>query len=186
MKKLKLTNNDVKGLVHNILRQVTLDQFKPDYVLGITRGGLVPAVMISHYLGVPCHTLKVSLRDYGESESNLWMPEDAFGAVSPQEQDVLKCRWDINKRKNILIVDDIKDSGNTINYIVEDWEMSCFPDEEKAWSSVWNSTVKFAVLVNNTDSDVGTHVEIDYSGKVIDNAKQNTWIDFPWERWWEE
>jgi hypoxanthine phosphoribosyltransferase len=53
----------------------------PDYVVGLTRGGLVPANLISQYLGCRMETLKVSLRDdaNSESESNLWMAEDAYG-----------------------------------------------------------------------------------------------------------
>jgi hypoxanthine phosphoribosyltransferase len=53
----------------------------PDYIVGITRGGLNPAVMLSQYLNVPLNTLKISLRDADENgcESNLWMSEDAFG-----------------------------------------------------------------------------------------------------------
>ena len=145
--------DNINELVHNIMRQVTIDLFRPDYVVGITRGGLVPALMISHYLNIPMHTLKVSLRsDPPDTESNSWMAEDAFGYVSPEDQAIIKSRWDPKKRKNILIVDDINDSGATFDWIKQDWIGSCFPDEKEVWNSVWNHNVKFAVLVDNETS----------------------------------
>ena len=34
------------------------------------------------------------------------------------------------KRKKILIVEDINDSGATLQWIKKDWESGCFPDEK--------------------------------------------------------
>ena len=39
----KIHINHVKNGVQEILRQMHLDNFRPDYVVGITRGGLFPA-----------------------------------------------------------------------------------------------------------------------------------------------
>jgi xanthine phosphoribosyltransferase len=175
--------DNINELVHNIMRQVTIDLFRPDYVVGITRGGLVPALMISHYLNIPMHTLKVSLRsDPPDTESNGWMAEDAFGYVSPEDQAIIKSRWDPKKRKNILIVDDINDSGATFDWIKQDWIGSCFPDEKEVWNSVWNHNVKFAVLVDN---EASSFEGIDYFGEAINKVEDPIWIRFPWERWWK-
>ena len=175
--------DNINELVHNIMRQVTIDLFRPDYVVGITRGGLVPALMISHYLNIPMHTLKVSLRsDPPDTESNSWMAEDAFGYVSPEDQAIIKSRWDPIKRKNILIVDDINDSGATFDRIKQDWIGSCFPDEKEVWNSVWNHNVKFAVLVDN---EASSFEGIDYFGEAINKVEDPIWIRFPWERWWK-
>ena len=113
----KVSLHQVKNNVQEILRQMHLDNFRPDYIVGITRGGLLPAIMISHYLKVPMHSLDVSLRDnvQGGPESNCWMSVDAFGALEPEEIEITKSRWDISKRKKILVVEDINDSGATFN-----------------------------------------------------------------------
>ena len=75
-----LTYKDIESLSNEILRQMNKDGWMPDYVVGLTRGGLLPAVLISHYLDVPMETLKVSLRDDSrEQEHNMWMAEEAFG-----------------------------------------------------------------------------------------------------------
>ena len=107
----KIHINHVKNGVQEILRQMHLDHFRPDYVVGITRGGLFPAVMISHYLKVPMHALDISLRDNVQQgpESNCWMAADAFGALDSEDVAVFKNRWDVSKRKKILIVEDIND-----------------------------------------------------------------------------
>jgi hypoxanthine phosphoribosyltransferase len=163
MNKLVIDNYHLDDIIATICRDITNSSWRPDYVVGLTRGGLCPAVMISHYFNIPCETLKVSLRDGGEPESNLWMAEDAF-----------------NKKK-ILIVDDINDSGATINWIMEDWPSGCFPNNA-IWNEVWNNNVKFAVLVDNLASKC--NVKIDYVGMEINKEEKDVWVEFPWEKWW--
>ena len=68
MKKIYYTAEQTEGQVLEILRQMQKDNWRPDYIVGLTRGGLVPANMISQYLGVPMHALHVSLRDGNEKD----------------------------------------------------------------------------------------------------------------------
>lgn len=182
MNKLIIDNNQLKGLISKICRDLVINGFKPDYVVGLTRGGLVPATMISHYLNIPMHTLKVSLRDDGDTESNCWMAEDALGYI-PLEERKANGGWTSleSKRKNILIVDDINDTGATLNWIMQDWQNSCMPADE-GWSSVWNQNIKFAVIVDNLSSKCD--VKMDFVGMEINKAEKDVWVDFPWEDWW--
>ena len=155
MKKVYVSWNDVQRQVQELVRQMWQDRWVPDYVVGITRGGLTPANLISQYLGVPMETLKVSLRDSGnDCESNLWMQSDAVN------------------HKNILIVDDINDSGATLNWIRDDWG----PEIE------WGRNVRVAVLYDNESSD-SIHTP-DYSAESINKVSDPQWIVFPWEEWW--
>jgi xanthine phosphoribosyltransferase len=164
------------SLVGKICRELALGEWKPDYIVGITRGGLIPAVMISQYFNIPLHTLNVSLRDSEIGpESNLWMAEDALGPLSSMRSE------DPVTYKNILIVDDINDQGTTLNWIMKDWPSGCFPDDP-AWEEVWNNNVKFAVLVDNLSSNC--NVKMDYVGMEINKAENDVWVDFPWEDWW--
>jgi len=192
MNKLIINQNELSSLVAKICRQIYLSGWKPDYIVGITRGGLIPAVMISQYLNVPMHTLGVSLRDGSGGESNLWMASDALGPNSREryvedENDVagvLSAASDLLENgtyKEILLVDDINDSGATFNWIMEDWPSGCFP-HDPAWEEVWNNNVKFAVLVDNQASKCD--VKMDYSGMEINKAENDVWVDFPWEEWW--
>ena len=165
MKKIYYSWQDVENQTQEILRQLQRDAWRPDYVVGLTRGGLVPANLISQYLEVPMETLKVSLRDGGQTESNCWMAEDAFG----YKQEI---------SKNILIVDDINDSGATLNWIKQDWPSSCLPNDPK-WLNVWGNNVRIAVLVDNLSSKFSRRV--DYCAETINKAEEDVWIVYPWE-----
>lgn len=145
-------------MIDALADQVKQSDWQPDYIVGLTRGGLIPATILSHKLKVSMETLKVSLRDGGEPEHNCWMAEDAFNG------------------KNILIVDDLNDSGNTINWIMNDWRDACYSKDEK-WSSIWGSNIRVAVLFNSIDS--GSKHKPDYY--IHSMSEPKPWIVFPWE-----
>jgi len=162
--KLYISYDQMHGYVHDIIRQMDKDQWRPDYVVGLTRGGLLPAVLVSQYLDVPMHTLRVSLRDGGDGvESNAWMAEDAFG-----------------HGMNILVVDDINDTGATISWIKDDWKSGCFPNDSKWIDSIWGNNVRFAVIVDNLASDE----YVSYKSVSINKDEDPSWIVFPVEDWW--
>mgnify|MGYP004004155773 FL=1 len=148
-----------------IVRQIYAGNWRPDYIVGITRGGLIPAVMLSHYLNTKMHTLDVRLRDSDdEPESNSWMANNAY-----------------NFKKNILIVDDINDTGETINWIKKDWELSTHPTRSIS-PDVWGNNVRFACLMDNLPSSA----EIQYFGTEINKEEDPSWIVFPHEGWWQQ
>lgn len=163
--KLIIDYAEYKNLVADICRQISISGWTPDYIVGLTRGGLTAAVMISHYFNKPCNTLQVSLKDWNMTETNAWMAEDAFNGV------------------NILIVDDINDSGATINWILNDWQGSAYPNSQ-TWEHVWNKNVKFAAIVDNIASKCD--VKIDYVGQEINKAENNVWVEFPYENFWKK
>lgn len=169
MKKEYLYWSDIENQTQEIARQISCSRWQPSYVVGLTRGGLTPATLLSQYFGCSMHTLSVRLRDGGDNdcESNLWMAEDAFGWRDSPE--------------NILIVDDINDSGATLNWIVNDWMSGCRPHDEK-WNTIWNNNVRFATLYDNLSSDF--KFKIDYSAVEINKAENDVWLVFPWEDWW--
>ena len=131
MKKTIISNTEFKGLVTELCRQIANSGWRPDYVVRITRDGLTPAVMISHFFDIQMNSLDVSLRDSDMSpESNLWMAEDALNG------------------KNILLIDDINDQGSTINWIINDWAATTLKGVDYWKTNIWNKNVKFAVVVD--------------------------------------
>lgn len=180
MSKVYYKESTVKAWLHEIIRAMNADNWRPDYIVGLTRGGLVPATMLSHYLDVPMHALKVSLRDDDNGpESNLWMAEEAFGYVPKEERVLANFDYTLHAKK-ILIVDDINDTGATLNWIQEDWRSGCLPNDDR-WKSVWGNNVRTAVLINNDASDFS---DVDYVGLNINKLEEPIWCVFPWEEWW--
>lgn len=192
MNKLIIDWHKFYSYVHILTREITLSGWKPDYIVGINRGGLIPAVMLSHYFNIPMKTLMVSLRDGGECVSDCGMAEDALGYPKQERfveiniEEVLEVASGFLERsapyKNILIVDDINDTGATFNWIMNDWKTSCLPNDED-WKWVWNNNVRFAVIVDNLASKCD--IKVDYKALEINKAENNVWVDFPYESWWE-
>lgn len=149
----------ITSMTLKLADQVRKSNWRPDYIVGLTRGGLVPAVLLSHELDVPCETLKVALRDGEEQESCYWMAEDAY------------------EGKKILIVDDINDTGATFKWIREDWPAGCLPGHPN-WDTVWNQNVRFAVMCEKTHTKFDG---VDYIWEEIDTSEKDTWLVFPWE-----
>ena len=171
---------DIERMCVSIVNQMYADNWRPDYIIGITRGGNVPATILSNMLGIRCEALKVKLRDSEdgeENESNLWMAEEAFGCNNEGKTGITGSRWDISLRKKILIVDDINETGATFNWSKKDWESGCYPDNE-SWDTVWGQTVKFAVLTENLASEFDY---INFHTHEINKAEDDVWLVYPWE-----
>lgn len=163
VKKIHYTWKDIEHMINVINNLMFADNWRPDYIVGMTRGGLVPSVMMSNITGITMHALDVRFRDtddnYVGPESNSWMAEDAFAG------------------KNILIMDDINDTGNTLNWIRKDWQQSCNPTDEK-WKTIWGNNVRVATLIDNAPSEFES---VDYTAMEIDKRENPTWIVYPWE-----
>ena len=74
-----------------------------DVILGLARGGLVPAVMLSHKLNIPLVVCQYSSKN---------------GKGTTQQQN---CLPDIQGMR-ILIVDDINDTGHTLKEVFEHYK----------------------------------------------------------------
>ena len=86
------TWSDIDTAVSEIIKQLDT---KPELIVGIARGGLVPAVMFSHALNVPLEVLYWSTRDF-------------------QQQRIESLKFLAGLNKQILFVDDLVDSGKTL------------------------------------------------------------------------
>ena len=184
--KVYYTWKDIEHMVNTINNLMFADNWRPDYIVGMTRGGLVPAVMMSNITGIKMHALDVRFRDTGDNysgpESNLWMAEEAFGMNGDQ---TAQMDWTnaklmehyMSHRKNILIFDDINDSGKTMEWIKQDWPAGCLPND-KGWDTVWGNNVRFASLLDNQASNFG---DVDYTAMEINKMEKDVWVVFPWE-----
>ena len=173
---------DVEKMCVSIVNQMYADNWRPDYIVGLTRGGNVPATIISNMTGICCEALKVSLRDDKQghgSESNCWMAEDAYGYYTPETSgEFVPGGHSIDRQKKILIVDDINDTGSTFNWIMQDWESGCMPHHLEVWEKVWGNNVRFATLTENLASEFD---KVSYTCHEINKAEEDVWLVYPWE-----
>jgi hypoxanthine phosphoribosyltransferase len=173
--------SDVEKMCVSIVNQMYKDAWRPDYIVGITRGGNVPATIISNMTGIRCEALKVSLRDdsgHG-SETNAWMSEDAYGYDDEGSYNAEMGQFKNNpeQERKILIVDDINDTGATFNWIKEDWRASCLP-KSPIWDQIWGNNVRFAVLTENLSSEFDG---VSYHCDELNKAEEDVWLVYPWE-----
>jgi hypoxanthine phosphoribosyltransferase len=111
--------------VETIARGVEADQWKPDYIVGIGRGGLVPGTFLSHRLSIPLLSIDHSSKVHAFSEALL--------------THLSLC---IKQGERYLFVDDINDSGKTLARF-----KSSLCDGEKN-----HDNLRFCVLINNVNS----------------------------------
>lgn len=159
--KIIYTNKQMRGDLQEILRQMTVEGFTPDVVVGIARGGLVPATMLSHYLGKPLQVINYSLRDSKVSHVS-------------EINDLVRV---LEAGKTVLIIDDICDSGETLRKVVDE-AVELFSDSMEEFKA----RCKVACLWNNISQDV---FEADYVGREISRAEDDRWVIFPYEEWWK-
>ena len=160
------TYDDIHAQCLQILRKMHTDGWKPEYVVGLIKGGMLPAALISEWFNVPCYTLNVQV-DTDSTESNLWMAEDAFGLDYNND-------WKQSDPKNILIVNATNDF-KMFEWIKRDWQSGCMPNDDK-WNDIWHKSVKFAALVDNVKSDT----IVDYNAIELNGVE----LHFPWDAWW--
>lgn len=110
--------------VHYVAARIRESGWAPDFVIGVGRGGLIPAVYLSHATGVPMLSVDHSSQ----------LPD--FAA------ELLVKLAGMSQDKKLLFVDDINDTGSTITHIKAALT--------EAGGAIAN--VRFATLIDNAVS----------------------------------
>ncbi|GAA2223099.1 phosphoribosyltransferase [Herbiconiux moechotypicola] len=136
------------GEASRVLAQEIVESgFVPDFVIAIARGGLIPGGALAYALGVKsCGSLNVEF--YSDIEETL--PEPIILPPLLDNEPLIG--------KNVLLVDDVADSGRTLALVVELLEKV-------------DITVKSATLYIKPRSVIAP----DFYWKTTDR-----WIVFPW------
>lgn len=103
-----LTWNDFGASARQLAQQIVDDHWRPDLVVAVARGGLLPAGAVSYALGVKAMgTMNVEF--YTDVNETL---------DEPMLLDPLMDTTDLPGKK-ILVVDDVADSGKTLAKVME-------------------------------------------------------------------
>jgi len=123
-----------------LAEQIDKDLNIPNYILGVSRGGCIPATIISHKLDVPMIPICVSTRDHADT----MIPDFPIG----NEKDYYR----------FLVVDDINDTGHTFSLL------------KKLLLKHGCQYVDYAVLIDNEPSDFNVHYWAEKIDKSKDPA----------------
>ena len=145
-----LSHEDMNNYYAEVIRAMTVDKFKPDVVFAPMRGGADFGIKLSTYYGIPFESIQWQTRD---------------GLVKDTAR--LKDLYTTYDGKQILIVDDICDSGETLKGI-------------EAASGYNRTNIRFAVAIENLECGFAC----DYSAREIGRSDDTQWFVFPWEDWW--
>lgn len=149
--KMYVTWDDLQKHLQEITRQISVSQWKPEVILAPSRGGLSVGVMLSHYFEVAFFPFVLQTRD-GNVE-DLSVLEDLLSKY---------------KDKNVLIIDDINDTGKTLEKIHNTVKKCLHKD------------VRYATIFEKMSSKFGN---VNYTARELGHD-QDFWIVFPYEEWW--
>lgn len=157
---LDLTWTDTDVHIAALAERIRRDDV-PEIIIGILRGGMVPAIMLAHHLGV---------RDVRGIEVTHTMTDEPNGAKTPHPLVVNPASVGaLNAAADVLVVDDVAGSGDTLDTTV-------------ALLDPHVARVRRAVLVVNTlnwgcsNKLAAPHDAQDYIGTTCAG-----WVRFPWE-----
>lgn len=152
MDRLKITWDNLHADCKNIIDQIRRDASSNiEVVVGLMRGGTVPATIISHALDIPMYV--VGIKSYITTEKT--------GVIQLYQDCLDEMRRMNHTNHHVLVVDDISDTGETLDYIVEAYAPYC--------KSVRTATPYIKI---------GTrHIPHYYAFTY----PRQEWLDFPWE-----
>ena len=122
-----------------------------DLVVAISRGGLLPGLIISEAYNVPLDIIVASSYTKENKQSKLKLGKPSY-----------LCFPDITKESKILIIDDLCDTGKTMQVVVDLYK-------EKGFNNIRTSVLYYKR---------GSQFDPDY---FVAGADENSWIEFPYE-----
>jgi len=94
--------------IRELARQIANDNFRPDIILGIARGGLIPTGSLGYALSIKnCYMMNVEY--YTDIDERLEVP-----VILPPYLELVDL-----EHADVLVVDDVADTGHTLAKVYE-------------------------------------------------------------------
>jgi hypoxanthine phosphoribosyltransferase len=120
-----IPHEEFVAAVHALAALLADDDWKPDFIIGIGRGGLSPAVYLSHATGMPMLSV-----DYSSQVKDF------------ADEPLAKLARRTQAGERLLFLDDINDSGRTIAHL----------REVLNGAGAVPGSIRFATLIDNVSS----------------------------------
>jgi len=146
---------EIDNDIFTLAKTIKSSGFSPDLIIGIARGGCVPAIMLSHLLRKPFDVLKWSIFDYKNTDLSNWL------------KFICEAKYGIK----ILLMEDIVDTGETLSILFK-------YAEERDISQKWKENLKIASIWCNPRAKILPNFFV----KEIDREFDQRWVVFPWEK----
>lgn len=151
MKTLKLTYEEVHGSTVDLVNKIDPQILsKIDVIAAPSNGGIIPGIILSYHLKKRFTPIEWSDNiEYRTHRADL--SEELFNGL------------------NILLVDDINNTGNTFINITSDLMYTC--------AKIPTNTHKGRIYTASIYQRYNTKFVCDYISKIIPD---NVWLEFPW------
>jgi hypoxanthine phosphoribosyltransferase len=163
-KKIYLTPSNIEDTAKKLVKKLKKIKFKKkkSLVVGIGRGGLIPAQYVAYGLGIRSVTTLQSKLYEGDQMDEQKM--EISGALM----------LDYDSYDTIFLVDDLVDSGTTISVVSE--VMAQMSDEFDT-----DINIIPAVLYTQQTKQLSKEEGIIYGSLLEKDKKGNSiWVEFPW------
>ena len=144
------TASSIAGRTEGIRKMVVENNYNPDIIIGIARGGLVPARMVADYL---------FKKDLLSIKTEHWGLTATMNGKAVLKE---KLNYDVTGKK-VLIVDDITDTGESMK-LSYNYVKSINPADVKTTSMLYID---------------GSNYTPDFYGKGL-SKEEWAWFVFPW------
>ena len=150
--------SDTDRITRDLATKVRADQYEADAIIGILRGGCIPAVHLAHLLEIRSfYTLYLQT-----TVSNQIRAERQFPTI------VNYTSLESIRGKRVLVVDDVTNTGYTL-YAANEFIKQYGPSTLRSCVLVWDTVPRPSMVTV-------PNIVADYYGETL-----HAWVNFPWE-----
>ena len=162
--KVYISDTEIKENCKKLARELLSRDIKPDLLIGLNRGGLIPLGYLSYFMDNR-NTRIIDIKTYEGFESKA---QDSF-ALDVLEQ--LKSILGNKDKGTILIIDDLIDTGNTFKIISKSIELFNKNNNFRFFGGV--------LYMDSKKNNESNFPEFDNLFSAAE--KPQGWLVFPWD-----
>ncbi|CCD27182.1 xanthine phosphoribosyltransferase NDAI_0J02900 [Naumovozyma dairenensis CBS 421] len=187
--KMYISYNNIHKLCQKIAKQILERNERPDIIIAITGGGMIPARIIRSFLkvkgqkNIPIQAIGLSLYE----DLGLDTTVETIG------KEVIRTQWldfmaldkhfDSLIGKKVLIVDEVDDTRTTLHYAVSELEKEVV-EQQKRLNRLDEETLFSVFVLHNKDKPKKADLpkEMLESGRYLAAVTvPDKWLCYPWE-----